>query len=1013
MAHYSAGVARAARPRPRAAASEPAVITPRQTRLFRAPDLRTFQRVIAELALEGPPAARRARAVMVSSHAAADTLRRTLEHHWLAQAAAGGPAACVMPDLVTRAEWYRRLAEHRLAADGLLTDLDREVVFGRAARAAEADGCRAPFALRPGLFAALLAFYDELKRRGRTVDAFERLLISSLEPAADADRGAARLLEETRFLGAVFRRYEAALEAAGLCDEHRLRARVLAESQPSPYRHVVVTVADEVIESAGLWPADFDLLSRLPDLERLDLVATEEVLAAGFHERVHQRLPGVEEVRVQADGAAEPILVAPSRLDGPRYAVYRDREDELMGAVRRAKQVARAAGPDALARVAVVFERPLPYVYLARQVCRSAGLPFQTFEALPLAAEPYAAALDLVFALVLEGYTRPAIVALLKAPWFRFTHGGRHVTPAETAALDQVLAELRFLGGREAFARLVAGLEGGGAGDVPRELVAPAVRAARAFLDAVEGLAALDAPAPPSRHLATLRAFLDRYERPVTSAAAWGERYARGRAAILGALEALAAAHRRHDDAPQPFSTVAATLRRWIEDQTFAPRTGQAGLHLIDAAAARYGEFDEVTLVGLVDTDWPPAPPRTIFYPANLLVQLGWPPDAERRRGPRAAFRDLLRLPGARVSVSSFALEHDALMRPSPLLEELEAVDLAVVRQAEPAGRIFAHEALLLDPIATEAVSGPAASWLRLRQDRSPADAPIFDGRTGPRGPEAYRVSAVERYLHCPFQYFAAHVLRLGEERDDEPGLTPQERGRLLHEVLRAFFDAWQASGRGAITPENFADAAAEFARVADAHLDRVPDAERLLERARWLGSAGAAGVAARVLEAELEWPAPVVERLLEYALEGEFAFPAAGGRRVVRLRGKADRVDLLADGTLRIVDYKLRRAPDRQVAIQLPVYGVAAEQHLRAARGRSWRFAGAAYVACGATRAFTPLAPPGATFDEAVAEGLARFLEAVDGIAGGEFPVRPRDPFRCRVCPYPSVCRKDDVRDE
>jgi len=317
------------------------------------------------------------------------------------------------------------------------------------------------------------------------------------------------------------------------------------------------------------------------------------------------------------------------------------------------------------------------------------------------------------------------------------------------------------------------------------------------------------------------------------------------------------------------------------------------------------------------------------------------------------------------------------------------------------------------DPVAADAVSGPAARWLALRLRRSPLDAPIFRGATPPRGPEVYRVSAVERYLQCPFQYFAAHVLGLEEERDEEPGLTPQERGRLLHEVLRAFFDTWQRSGRGPITAESFAEAMDAFTRVADEALSRLPDAERALERARLLGSAAAAGLAERVLAIELDDQAAVVERLLEYAVEGEFEFATPEERRRVRVRGKADRIDLLADGTLRVIDYKLKAAPSRDLAIQLPVYGLAAEQQLRAVRGESWRFAAAGYVAFGERRAFTPLAKAGRSFADEVAAGARRFVGAVDEIARGAFPVRPAQPFRCAFCPYPSVCRKDDVGDE
>ena len=80
----------------------------------------------------------------------------------------------------------------------------------RAARLASAAGVPAPFRLRAGLIVEMLALYDELRRHGRTIDQFERLMIESLEPGADSDRGAERLLRQTRFLVAVFRELERA-----------------------------------------------------------------------------------------------------------------------------------------------------------------------------------------------------------------------------------------------------------------------------------------------------------------------------------------------------------------------------------------------------------------------------------------------------------------------------------------------------------------------------------------------------------------------------------------------------------------------------------------------------------------------------------------------------------------------------------------------------------------------------------------------------------------------------------
>jgi len=155
-----------------------------------------------------------------------------------------------------------------------------------------------------------------------------------------------------------------------------------------------------------------------------------------------------------------------------------------------------------------------------------------------------------------------------------------------------------------------------------------------------------------------------------------------------------------------------------------------------------------------------------------------------------------------------------------------------------------------------------------------------------------------------------------------------------------------------------------------------------------------------------------VIERLLEHELEGTFEFRGTDGPRQVALRAKADRIDLMADGTLRILDYKLSKAPKAARALQLPIYGVCAEQALDGRHGRSWKVGRAGYVAFKEKDPFVPLGGR-MTLAEAVADGEKRFLAAIDRIERGEFPVTPDEPFRCRWCAYAGVCRKDYVGDE
>lgn len=988
------------------------MIVPRVLRLHRAPDLRTFQRAIAEIVDALPADQVRASAVIVPTRAAALELARTLETLLLRPPAR---RTLVLPELVTRAEWYSRLAGRSLGAPVLVDELERHVLVRAAARDVVDAGCSPPFAVRPRLAGHLIAFYDALRRSGRRVDEFEQVLVAELEPAAEMDRGAARLLQQTRFLVALFRAYEGRLARANRVDEHGLREWLLSSGVDVGVRRVVVTVADMVADPMGLWPADFQLLARLPGVLEIHVIATEAVLAAGWAERLRRELPGIEEHPRSAAAAEGPILIAPpGDTADPLYHRYRDREEELLAVARslKARSVSHAQGCLLDERVGVVFRRPLPYLYLARQVFQAAGVPYEALDALPLAVEPYAAALDLVLAAVDSGFARRALVALLRSPHFRFVVGHRLLDSSDIAALDRALLEARYLGDREHLLRLVAAWASGGAPASDDE-AGRRGRAALAVWRLLSDLAPLGTTRPASQHLDDLQRFLRAYERLPDGDDPARERHLRARAAVLGGIERLRDAHRALDDHPCRFGDLAATLRRWIEAQTFAVRTGGGNVQLTDVHAARYGAFAEVWLVGLVEGDWPERRPPTVFYPASLLRSLGWPDERDLRRAARAVFSDLLRLPTNRLIVSVFSLEDDAVVAPSVWLDELTTSGLAVRREEIAAPLSVTPDEALSEQVDVSALIDPqAAAWLRLRAGRSRADEQIFHGFIGPQAPTAYAVSAIERYLECPFKYFAGRLLNLPEEFDDETSLDPKARGRFVHELFRYFFERWQASGRKAITFETMGLALEEFAHLVDERIETLPEADRLVERARLLGSAAAPGLAERVFRLEAERPDRIVERWLEHEIVGEFEFATGETRRRVAVRGVVDRVDLLEGGRFRVIDYKSGRAPEASRAVQLPVYGVCLATQLAGRDGLTWQLVDAGYLAFRGKRGFVPLASR-RSLETALREGIERFLGAVTAIEAGTFPPRPVDTSLCRTCPYPTVCRKDYVPDE
>ena len=267
-------------------------------------------------------------------------------------------------------------------------------------------------------------------------------------------------------------------------------------------------------------------------------------------------------------------------------------------------------------------------------------------------------------------------------------------------------------------------------------------------------------------------------------------------------------------------------------------------------------------------------------------------------------------------------------------------------------------------------------------------------------------MSALDRYLECPFKYFAQHALGLDPGGDDEGAFTPRRRGVFVHRVFEAFFTAWQAAGEGAITLGSVERALDRFRDVAGAEVARLAPADQAVARTWLLGSAAGPGLAERLFMAEVEHPADLVERRLEVRLDGTYAFAGPAGPRRVALRGTADRIDLYADRTFRLLDYKAERPPRTPGSLQLPVYATCAERRMGGGRGR-WRAAGAAYVAFGDPRLEVPAA--GDDIEAAMRTGQRRVVEAVDAIERGAFPPRPAD-ARCRFCAFPTVCRKDDA---
>ena len=190
------------------------------------------------------------------------------------------------------------------------------------------------------------------------------------------------------------------MQASGRLDEHALRQRLLAGR--SAWR---VSPCGRQHSGPGrrpAWPVDGRLRHARAATRRRRARhrGDREHSCAGFHERIHDLLPGIEEERKHVSGPLPAPTPPHAGTDEPAFwFTCRDREEELVDFVRY-------VGTPGERRAAVVFQRPLPYLYLARSVFGAASQPYQALDSLPLAAEPFAAALDILFSFIVAEANR-------------------------------------------------------------------------------------------------------------------------------------------------------------------------------------------------------------------------------------------------------------------------------------------------------------------------------------------------------------------------------------------------------------------------------------------------------------------------------------------------------------------------------------------------------------------------------------------------------------------------------
>ncbi len=363
----------------------------------------------------------------------------------------------------------------------------------------------------------------------------------------------------------------------------------------------------------------------------------------------------------------------------------------------------------------------------------------------------------------------------------------------------------------------------------------------------------------------------------------------------------------RLDAVLQPIQTEDALTRftRLVSQREFQPASADVALQVLGIPETAGLQFDHLWIMGLTDDVWPPSPRPDPFIPWTIQRRHQLP-HASAARELDYASRLTARLlnSASDVVVSTPQRNADTELRCSPLLADIELT------------------------VPAHLLQSPAQYWHERLQKEAAAALTEFTDEQGPPLAEAGIVAGGTKVLQaqaaCPFQCFAIYRLGAQPLARPSPGLSPMERGSLLHEVLAHLWERLRdhATLAGLPTGERVQQVEDCVTQVVNKFASRNSDVYtpnfKRLEQER-LTRLIAAWLEIEAMRAPFSVEKPEQERSVTL------------GR--LRLNTRVDRVDRLPDGAHVVIDYKSGEADPRDwLGVrpdepQLPIYAVSDPQ--------------------------------------------------------------------------------------
>ena len=406
-------------------------------------------------------------------------------------------------------------------------------------------------------------------------------------------------------------------------------------------------------------------------------------------------------------------------------------------------------------------------------------------------------------------------------------------------------------------------------------------------------------------------------------------------------------------------------IARHTNYQNRAAPSGEV-VRIVQLSELRSLEFDTVFLGDFVEGRFPEN-----YRPDPLLPEMPYRTEEEQLHDNRFMFYRVLKSFRKRLYLLVPQRERESELIPSPFLGQLKAiVNIETIEVANPErGSVPGFLSTYGNHVWTTPTPSNQEFPNNLADMRSLIDHVIaveksreethehlaYEGvltaemlspesrkRLEKRRRWIYSVTELETYAKCPFQYFVDGVLRFHIEEDEtEDELSSLERGSLLHDVLRAFYNSRREQGYpsiGQCSEEVFEDAKKQL----DEMLNTKSEEYRSLRKETPVGEGNLfwemdiekLRVAVhKWLEAERTYGLPVIPHYFEInfgqsgdSADSELSCPQPIHIGDVRMKGRIDRIDI-GNGVFNVVDYKTGSSTIRMSEIlngrslQLPIY--------------------------------------------------------------------------------------------